>query len=65
MVAPHSRIDISVEISFSHMLEFSKVVVGFVIELGGSQPLTPDHINQHPRKCKRRYQEPAYPLQSP
>jgi len=35
MVSPHSRIDISDEFSFSHMLEFSKLAVAFVIELGG------------------------------
>jgi leucyl aminopeptidase len=30
-----SRIDISDEFSFSHMLEFSKLAVAFAIELGG------------------------------
>jgi len=35
MVAPRSRIDISDEFSFTHMLEFSKLAVAFVIELGG------------------------------
>lgn len=31
----YSRIDISPEFSFTHMLEFSKLTVAFVIELGG------------------------------
>jgi len=31
----YSRIDISPEFSFNHMLEFSKLAVAFVIELGG------------------------------
>jgi hypothetical protein len=31
----HSRIDISDEFSFSHLLEFSKLAVAFAIELGG------------------------------
>jgi len=31
----YSRIDISDEFSFSHMLEFSKLAVAFAIELGG------------------------------
>jgi leucyl aminopeptidase len=30
-----SRIDISDEFSFSHMLEFSKLAAAFAIELGG------------------------------
>lgn len=30
-----SRIDISDEFSFDHMLEFSKLAVAFVVELGG------------------------------
>ena len=30
-----SRYDISDEFSFEHMLEFSKLAVGFAIELGG------------------------------
>ena len=30
-----SHIDISQEFSFDHMLEFSKLAVAFVIELGG------------------------------
>ena len=30
-----SRIDISDEFSFGHMLEFSKLAVAFAIELGG------------------------------
>jgi hypothetical protein len=30
-----SRIDISAEFSFDHMLEFSKLAVAFAIELGG------------------------------
>ena len=34
-LAPHSRINISDEFSFSHLLEFSKLAVAFVIELGG------------------------------
>jgi len=31
----NDRIDISPEFSFNHMLEFSKLAVAFVIELGG------------------------------
>ena len=34
LIAP-SRIDISDEFSFSHMLEFSKLAVAFAVELGG------------------------------
>lgn len=30
-----SRLDVSDEFSFEHMLEFSKLAVGFAIELGG------------------------------
>lgn len=30
-----SRIDISPEFSFDHMLEFSKLAVAFAVELGG------------------------------
>ena len=30
-----SRYDVSDEFSFSHMLEFSKLAVGFAVELGG------------------------------
>ena len=30
-----SRIDISDEFSFEHMLEFSKLAVAFAVELGG------------------------------
>lgn len=30
-----SRIDISDEFSFDHMLEFSKLAVAFAVELGG------------------------------
>lgn len=32
---PLSRIDISDEFSFTHMLEFSKLAVAFAVELGG------------------------------
>lgn len=31
----NSRIDVSPEFSFSHMLEFSKLAVAYIIELGG------------------------------
>lgn len=31
----YSRIDISDEFSFTHLLEFSKLAVAFAIELGG------------------------------
>lgn len=31
-----SRIDVSDEFSFEHMLEFSKLAVAFAVELGGS-----------------------------
>lgn len=31
----YSRIDISDEFSFEHMLEFSKLAVAFAVELGG------------------------------
>ena len=34
-----SRIDISDEFSFTHMLEFSKLAVAFAVELGGHIPL--------------------------
>ena len=34
-----SRIDISDEFSFTHMLEFSKLAVAFAVELGGYNPL--------------------------
>jgi hypothetical protein len=34
LIAP-SRIDISDEFSFTHMLEFSKLAVAFAVELGG------------------------------
>ena len=34
LIAP-SRIDISDEFSFAHMLEFSKLAVAFAVELGG------------------------------
>lgn len=30
-----SRMDVSDEFSFSHMLEFSKLAVAFAVELGG------------------------------
>ena len=35
MRSSSSRMDISPEFSFEHMLEFSKLAVGFAIELGG------------------------------
>lgn len=35
IMCPCSRIDISDEFSFTHMLEFSKLAVAFAIELGG------------------------------
>jgi hypothetical protein len=34
-IYPDSRIDISDEFSFTHMLEFSKLATAFAIELGG------------------------------
>jgi leucyl aminopeptidase len=34
-VLSHSRIDVSPEFSFEHMLEFSKLAVAYVVELGG------------------------------
>jgi len=35
LTLPLSRIDISDEFSFDHMLEFSKLAVAFAVELGG------------------------------
>jgi hypothetical protein len=35
LTLPCSRIDVSPEFSFDHMLEFSKLAVAFAIELGG------------------------------
>lgn len=35
LTQPCSRIDISDEFSFDHMLEFSKLAVAFAVELGG------------------------------